>query len=513
MKQDQFRNRYIIKLASSVLIVVINVIIQLFLPRALSVEEYGYYTYNLNVFTSVVSIANLSTTNAMISKFSKHNEEIGYVLFYIKFWAFMTIALSIAISILYKTQFFQDTFAGQTFIIVLLGLESVIATSFMSDSIGIFDAMAISRYPAVMQVILKIVICFTILVGYYAGRLSLSFFYISQSVITLTVAIIMLITFFQEQRRIYPKKINKGIKVYAKEYFAFCRPLIIYAFFSQMVVIFTNWALMRWSGAVESAMFGVAWQINTLICFIFSPYAMLSKREFAVIASNTEELKNRFIQALKLIMWITCYFSIFIGFTSEWLLPIIYGDKYSGAGVVTVLIMFYTVYQAWGQIEGAFLIAIERTKLNAGVGIIAQFITIICIFMFQIPNFIWPDSLGSVGIALTYTVSNFLSVGIGIFVCTRVLKVSYRKIECIPFAPILLCSLSSIVLKYAIDKLWAGESIGVLIIKTLISGIIYTGIVGGVIWIHPKFVGMTKESMKALPIVGKIVGRMGRHHK
>lgn len=504
MKQDQFRNRYIIKLTSSIIIVAINVVIQILLPRALSVEEYGYYTYNLNVFTSVVSIANLSTTNAMVSKFSKHNEEIGYVSFYIKFWALMTIVLNIGISVLYKTQFFQHTFAGQTIIVVLLGLESVIVTSFLSDSIGIFDAMAVSRYPAVMQIILKIVICITILIGYFTGRLSLIFFYVSQSIITLLIVIVMLRVFFKEHRKLYPKEIKKGAKKYVKEYLEFCRPLIIYAFFSQMVVIFTNWALMRWSGAIESAMFGVAWQINTLIGFIFSPYAALSKREFAVIASNIEELKNRFIQALKLMMWVTCYFSLFIGFTSEWMLPIIYGNKYSGARTVTVLIMFYTVYQAWGQIEGAFLIAIERTKLNASIGIIAQFITILCIFLFQIPNFIWPDSLGSVGIALTYAVSNFLSVGIGIFVCTRVLNVSYRKIGLIPFVPILLCSLLSIALKYSIDRLWTGESLGVLIIKILIAGVIYTGIVGSVIWFNPKLVGMTKEGMRKLLLVRKL---------
>ena len=60
MKQDEFKIRYIIKLSSSALIAILNIIIQMILPRVLSVEEYGYYSYNLNVFTSVVSMATLS---------------------------------------------------------------------------------------------------------------------------------------------------------------------------------------------------------------------------------------------------------------------------------------------------------------------------------------------------------------------------------------------------------------------------------------------------------------------
>ena len=39
MKRDEFKERYVIKLASSVLLVILNAFIQLILPRAFSVEE------------------------------------------------------------------------------------------------------------------------------------------------------------------------------------------------------------------------------------------------------------------------------------------------------------------------------------------------------------------------------------------------------------------------------------------------------------------------------------------
>ena len=86
MKQDDLKSRYAIKLISSVAIVLLNGGVQIILPRALSVEEYGYYSYNLNVFTSIVNMANMSVSGAMVSKFSKRNEDRGLLVFYLFFY-------------------------------------------------------------------------------------------------------------------------------------------------------------------------------------------------------------------------------------------------------------------------------------------------------------------------------------------------------------------------------------------------------------------------------------------
>ena len=77
IKQENFSNRYIVKILSSILIAILNIIVQLLLPRIFSIEEYGFYSYNLNVFTSVVTIFNLSSSDAMVSKFSKSNSAVS----------------------------------------------------------------------------------------------------------------------------------------------------------------------------------------------------------------------------------------------------------------------------------------------------------------------------------------------------------------------------------------------------------------------------------------------------
>ncbi len=498
MKQDEFKNRYMIKLSSSVVIAALNIIIQFILPRAFTVEEYGYYSYNLNVFTSVVGMALLSVPNALIAKFSKRNEEIGLVSFYLKFYLIIALLLNAAVIILYNAGFLQDTFAGQTLFVVLLAMESAIVVHLQSDSIGIFDAMAISRFPALMQIILKVVTCVSVVAGFLLGRLNLSCFYIIQSFLTFIITLSLLYEIINEQKRRYPVEIDYGNRIYLKEYFEFCRPLVISTIISQVLTIFMNWALMRWAGAIEQAMFGAAWQLNTLVSYVFSPYAELSKREFAVVYKDIPALRHRYVQSLKMMLWITAYFAIFIGFMSEWILPIAYGDKYAGAELVTILIMFYTVYQAGGQISGAFFLATERTKISAVLGIVGQLTTLAAVFVFQIPNFIWRDGLGSTGVALTYLVPNIISTGIGLYVNSRKLKMSFLKNWMIRIPPLILCSAVAISLKYVLDLIWKGNRISIFIAKIIIAGMIYTAVISAVLWIKPQLMGVTRENLRSI---------------
>lgn len=496
MRQDEFKNRYIIKLTSSIFIAALNIIIQLILPRAFSVEEYGYYSYNLNVFMSVVTMAMLSVPGALVSKLSKRNEEIGLIRFYLKFFLLAALTLNLAVIVLYAGGFLEDTFAGQTLFVVLLGMEASLVLRLYTDSIGIFDALAVSRFPAMMQIILKVLMSFAVIISFLLGRLHVAFFYVIQILLTFFITFGMLYVLIKDQKQKYPIQIDYGNKVYFKEFYRFCKPLVLSNVISQIIVILMNWALMNWAGAEEQAMFGAAWQLNTLVSYVFSPYAELSKREFAVICNDREAIKYRYRQSLKLIMWLTSYFAVFIGFFSEWLLPVVYGDKYAGAAVITILIMFYTVYQAWGQISGSFLLATERTKISAVMGVAGQLLTLGLVFVFQIPNFIWPAGLGAIGIAITYLVSNIISVSFALYIDSRILKMSFWKNFSIQILPLLLCSAISIFLKYEMDFIWNGSSVLTLIGKTLIAGIVYTVVVAGVIWMRPQVLGITKESLK-----------------
>ena len=493
MKQDEFKNRYIIKVLSSVLLAVLNTVIQLLLPRIFSVEEYGYYSYNLNVFTSIVVIANLSTSNALVAKFSKRNDETGLVLFYLKFVALVSLIVSVAVAILYPLDFFKEAFAGQTIIIVLLSLETSLVTKLLTDTISMYDASAISRFPAFVQIILKLIICCSVLTGFLIGRYDLTVFYLTQVITTLIAVAVLIYALLKDNRQRYGVMKKHNTVSYIREFWVYCRPLVLAMAFSQLVVIVMNWALMTWSGVSQQALFGIAWQLNSLVTYVFSPYAELSKREFAVISEDKDSLKYRFDQSLRLMTWLTSYFAIFIAFMSSSIVPILFGDKYDQVTPIIAIIMFYTVFQSIGQLTGSYLIAIEDTKANAGISILGQVITISFVFLFQIPNFIWPQTLGSIGIGLNYLLANIITDIISVIYISKTLNASVIKNIFIPVVPMIVFSVLAIVLSKLSDIFFPSKEVIYLIFRIGISGVVYSVIIGNIVWCHPEVIGVNKE--------------------
>lgn len=493
MRHDEFRTRYIVKLVSSVLIAIINIIIQLILPRALSVDDYGFYTFNLNVFTSIVTMATLSVPSAMVSKFSKRNNEIGHIYFYIFFSIAIIMLLNIVIIGIVFSKWYDKIFSGQVLTTVILGLETSIVLRVFTDNIGIFDAMAIARYPAVVQIVSKIVIFISVICIYFFNELTLTSFYSIQIITIGLLSVLMVYSAIKEIKK-GNVIVNRGLYHYAKEYFEFCKPLVLYNIFSQFVIIFMNWVLLKNGGAVEQAMFGAAWQLNTLVSYVFSPYAELSKREFAVNVKNNHQLKILYEKSLRLMMWLTSYFAIYIALGSKWLLPIVFGNKYEGATIVTILIMYYTIFQAWGQIAGAFLLATEQTKMQAKLGIINQFVMITFTFLFQVPNFIWENGLGANGIGLTYLCSVIINVALSLYINSKYLGMKFLSLWKIQIIPLALLSAMMCLLRIIIDNLILGNSLIHNIVKTMFSGTIYTLVCIIVLFNFPQMISVENNS-------------------
>lgn len=497
MKQDKFTNRYIIKIGSSIVVAVLNMVIQMLLPRALATtEEFGFFTFNMNTFTALVVLANLSASNAMVSKFSKRNEEIGILRFYLKFYGIIALILNVGIIALYPWKRVQEALGLQTLYTVILALDAYIINKLLSDVISMYDASAISRFPALMQIVIKIGMSALVVCGYVFAFLNLPVFYVFMIAVTGGVIVILLVALFRDNKERYPQQLDKGWKEYAKEYFEFCRPLVVATIIAQLVVILMNYTLLRFSGAKETAMFGAAWQLNALVGYVFVPYAELMKREYASVVTEAQKLKERFHQSLQLMGWLTSYFAIFIACFSKWMLPIVYGNKYANAILVTRIIMYYTVFQALGQVTGSFLIATERTRAQAVLTIVGQALTLGCMFLFQVPNFLWPKTLGANGIALNYLVVNVINVTIMIAYiahCVGLSKVRENLMYCVP---ILFTSIYAIVLEKCMGWLIPGDGMLIWILRVFVGGILYTVLVGGTIYLRPDFVGVTREAIQ-----------------
>lgn len=121
--------------------------------------------------------------------------------------------------------------------------------------------------------------------------------------------------------------------------------------------------------------------------------------------------------------------------------------------------------------------------------------TLLFVFLFQIPNFIWPNTLGSIGIALNYLLANVITTYISVLFVCKTLNISAMKTIIQQWCAMLFCTLTSIVIVFALNKIYVLDTFGACIVKTLFAGIIYTCAFIIIIYIRPTLLGISRDSM------------------
>lgn len=472
MIEDSLFRRYIIKLISTGLIVLLGAMLQMILPRALGAEMYGVYTYNLNTFTSLVVIANLSTTNAFRTKVAKRRNDYGIILFYAKFNALMIFALNVGIMLAERMDILQEYNISSNVFLIFLALNFSCTVHLLQELAALYDAYVMTRYSEPILVITKLLITVIVFLVYAMQMLSLELFYIIQIVLNGGIIFVLISLFFHKQRILY---LQEGIKqknhMYFKEFIYYCRPMVIAMFSSNMITLLSNWMLMNYSGAYEQAYYGVAWQLNSLIAYTFTPVISLLQREYAVKSGDKENLYILYKKTMRITLILVCYFACFVIVNAGWLLELLFGKEYLPAVLVTRLIMIYTIYQAWGQVNGTLYISTERTKAYSILSIFNQLISFVFIYVFLNPGL----KLGAAGMGFQLVLTSFIGIPLLVFYNCRYLKIKFWEEYKIQFEVSLLCIslaiITRIILSCCFNSRWIENN---MFFVVLINGVLYT---------------------------------------
>lgn len=499
MKKENLSKRYFFKLISSVIVILLNIVLQMALPRIMTMEEYGFVSYNLNIFTSILTIANLSTSNAVCVKIAHRNNDRGILTFYFKFLIYINIILIVATLVLYPIFLKDIIFAGQSVLTVLLALEATFMLRFQTDVVALYDSFAIAKEQAYAQVILKTLICIAVLIGYVTGIFNLLYFYLCQFVIIGIVMYLLVFKLLKYQISIYEFLIYNNTLFYLKEFYTFCKPLFISQMICQGTMFLMNWALMHWGGVYQQALFSAAWQFNILLAAFFEPYVALLRREFATDVDRSV-LNEKYNGATIYMGIILGYFTMYIIANNGSIIRLIFGDKYLGIESLVPLVMLYTFFQAYGQILGTFFLSTNKTIINAKISVVSQALLVICIWIFQIPNPLFSNGLGALGISLTYVLSNIVSVNISLFIASQLLKRSYCRDISLQLRIILIFCFFSHISKRIADFFINSYTHYGMILNLIISMFIYSLMLMVIIYIFPGTVNTTRENIKILVI-------------
>lgn len=74
------------------------------------------------------------------------------------------------------------------------------------------------------------------------------------------------------------------------------------------ILLVSNWLLKNYGGNIEQAFFGVAWQLNALLAYTFTPITVLLQREYAIRVDKMEELSELYKSVLKKTITLVSFF-------------------------------------------------------------------------------------------------------------------------------------------------------------------------------------------------------------
>lgn len=157
--------------------------------------------------------------------------------YFFKILFLISILLNVTVYVLYVFESLEGVFASQTIYIVLLGLNAAILNQLVSIATGLYDALAIPRFPVITLLVQKVVLLILIFGVYAIGILNLEFYYGIQVVITLFTGVVLLITLIKEHRKHYLEFCTRSNLEYTCEFYKYCRPLVLASFMTQLMIM------------------------------------------------------------------------------------------------------------------------------------------------------------------------------------------------------------------------------------------------------------------------------------
>ncbi|MDC0065527.1 hypothetical protein OAK15_03605 [Verrucomicrobia bacterium] len=248
-------------------------------------------------------------------------------------------------------------------------------------------------------------------------------------------------------------------------------------------------------GAVEQAYYAVAAQFSMISLIVTISVLRIYWKEVAEAneQGKMERVQHLYERVRRILFMIAAIISgFFIPWTKE-IIALTLGEAYVDGALVMSLMFVYPIYQSVGQINGIMFYALEMTRPYVVITTVSMVISTITIYFLLAPvDAVLPGlGLGSIGLALKMVVISFFTVNFMMWWLAREKKwnysIGYQLIGIAIFVPLGFAV-------YHGTNMAISDSVHV-IIRACITGTMYIGLVGLVLYMVPWLIGMNRSEL------------------
>jgi O-antigen/teichoic acid export membrane protein len=498
MISQSLKKRYLAKLATNLVGLVIGLFTMAIIPRGLGPKAYGDFSFLTDFFNQLIGLFTLATSIGFFTKLSQRQNEFGLISFYGQFTAIAIIAMFFFIGGSQLIGVSKTLWINQNMMYVYMAALFSVLTWLVMLMTQVVDAYGLTVSTEIAKIIQKLIGVFIVLLLFFANQLNLAnFFYYNYLIsILLVLAFLWIIgnnslSFFRNWRLS-----KEQIKNYSKEFYNFSHPLFLYAIIGLITGVFDRWLLQKYAGSVQQGYFGLSLQIGA-ICFIFtSAMTPLITRELAIAHKDNDikEMARLFRRYIPMLYAIAAFFSCFASVQAEKITSIFAGKQYLNAVIPITIMALYPIHQTYGQLSGSVFYASGQTKLYRNIGLIFMILGLPVLYFALAPVNQLGFNAGATGLALKFLLIQFIVVNVQLFFNSKYLKLNFLKyfghqIICVGLF-LGIAFISKIIIDLLIQ---VNDNI---ILGFLMSGILYSVLIILLVYFFPAIFGLFKIDIK-----------------
>tara|TARA_Y100001960_G_scaffold109040_1_gene116917 strand:- start:14727 stop:16253 length:1527 start_codon:yes stop_codon:yes gene_type:complete len=361
LSEYTIRSRFAVSFYSNILRGGVTFLVGLLIARSLGPENYGSYAFLMAFFLSIIQILNMGTSNAFYTFLSQRPRGLIFIASYVGWQVAQFIFVLVIIAFILPDGWIANVWLGQSKEWILLAfVATFIHQSAWQTMIHVGEARRMTHRVQYINIVISVFHLLLVAILLNTNNISVGIIF-GLVIFEYTIAIIV-------ASRIIPIQKLEGEGFRALEWFnkyrEYCIPLAVLAWVSFAFEFYDRWLLQYFSGSKEQAFLSIGIQFSTVCMIATISISRIFWKEIAEAHENNDHERVQYIyRSVSRLLFL--FGALLSGFLIPWsdeiVLHLLGAPYFEGSQILAVM-LFYSVYQSFGQIMGTMLLATKRTK-------------------------------------------------------------------------------------------------------------------------------------------------------
>lgn len=496
--------RYFAKLGGNIVGMLFNFINVSLIPRTLGPASYGNYEYLLSFFQQLIGFIDTGTSTAFYNKLSQRNADLGLILTYIKFMALVAVMIALSIGVTWAIGLNGSIWPNQELRYILMAATLSYLMWVQEVIRKMIDAYGCTIKGELASLCARLMGTLAIVILYLTALLTLTTLFLKELFFYLVlIAMLGWIVLKHWRLHLQTSAYAKSSRLVVSEMWTYSSPLIIYALVGLVTGLADRWLLQHYSGSEEQGFYSFALRVAGISFVFTTAMTQLIMREYSIAHDKGDftQLQRLFKRNALMLFTLAAYLSAFISMQADTVIWMFGGSSFAAASSVMMLMAWSPIHQSYGQMNGALLFATGRTRLYRNIGVASMLIGLIFTFGLLAPKNDGGLAAGSIGLALKIVLIQAITVNIQLWFNLKYIGQKFHFFLFHQIAVVTTFYLIAWVSNFIVSMLHVGR-----LINFLLSGVIYTGMIGLVIYLMPVLVGSSRDEFTfAIKLKSKIL--------